>query len=224
MTIDRLVGRFVRLDVCLVSDAMDVLGIEGFALGLQRLSTDRRVAGRVVTVQLVPARCTAARQHLGARAIEVAGPADVIVVANDGRSNSAAWGGLLSAAASVKGVGGVVVDGLCRDVDESRELGFPVFGRGCMPLTARGRVVEAATNERVVISGVTVDPGDLVVADGSGVVFVPAARADAVVSTAERIGDKESRMMRAIREGRPITQVLDARYEAMLEEQGEEVG
>lgn len=118
----------------------------------------------------------------------------------------------------------MVVDGLCRDVDESRELGFPVFGRGCMPLTARGRVVEAATNERVVISGVTVDPGDLVVADGSGVVFVPAARADAVVSTAERIGDKESRMMRAIREGRPITQVLDARYEAMLEEQGEEVG
>lgn len=224
MTIDRLVGRLMRLDVCLVSDALDVLGVEGFAPGLQRLSTERRVVGRVVTVQLVPARCTAAKRHLGARAIEVAGPADVIVVANDGRSNSAAWGGLLSAAASVKDLGGVVVDGLCRDVDESRELGFPVFGRGCMPLTARGRVVEAATNERVVISGVTVDPGDLVVADGSGVVFVPAARADAVVSTAERIGDRESRMMRAIREGRPITQVLDARYEAMLEEQGEEVG
>ncbi len=111
---------------------------------------------------------------------------------------------------------GVVVDGACRDVDESRALDFPVFARAAVPLTARGRAVEESFNEPVQIGGITVQPGDLVIADGSGVVFVPAAHAEAVVRTAEQIAAREAEMTKAVLAGRSVVEVMGRNYETMV--------
>jgi regulator of RNase E activity RraA len=67
-----------------------------------------------------------------------------------------------------------VVDGACRDVAGAQELAFPVYARASVPATARSRLRQRSTGETVVIAGVTVEPGDVVVADATGVVFVPA--------------------------------------------------
>jgi regulator of RNase E activity RraA len=178
-----------------------------------------RIAGRVVTMRLKPrdpAEGTAAR-HLGTAAIEAADAGDVIVVDHRGRTDVAGWGGILSTAARQKGIAGVIVDGACRDVDESRERELPLYARAPTPMTARGRVVEHSFNEPITVGSVAVNPGDLVIADGSGVVFVPAGRAAEVVAEAETIAAREAEMTRAIQAGRSVVEVMGANYETMLE-------
>lgn len=216
-------GRLPELDACAVSDALDSLGLKGVAAGIVPLWPAGRVCGTVRTVALraVVADEPPSGTHLGATAIDTAAAGDVIVVANQARVDSAAWGGLLSAAAARKGVAGVIVDGACRDVDEAAGVGFAVFARGATPISARGRSVEEATDVPVEIGGVKVAPGDLVVADASGVVFVARDSANEVLQAAERIDERERSMLHELSAGAPVRAVLDGRYETMLRgEQG----
>jgi 4-hydroxy-4-methyl-2-oxoglutarate aldolase len=83
--------------------------------------------------------------------------------------------------------------------------------------TARGRVHEVATDAPIEVGGVRVAPGDVVVADGSGIAFIPAARVADVLAMAERIAAKERLMTEAIRSGQPVSLVMGADYETMLE-------
>jgi regulator of RNase E activity RraA len=167
-----------------------------------------------------PPPADAPKVHLGSAAVEASGPGEVIVIDNGGRLGMGSWGGLLSVAASVRGIAGVVTDGACRDVDEARELRFPVFARGAVPRTARRRVHEASWGEPVSVGSVRVAPGDVVMADGSGVVVLPAAQAERVVAAAERIAEREQRMQADLRAGTPVSQVLGRSYEDMLSQPG----
>jgi regulator of RNase E activity RraA len=117
-------------------------------------------------------------------------------------------------------VRGVVIDGACRDIVESEELAFPVFGRAVVPVSARGRVVQLAMDETIDVAGTRVDPGDLVLADRNGVVFVPHDRAGDVIALAERIVEREAAMVAAVRAGRPVTDVMhDARFPSIEPEE-----
>jgi 4-hydroxy-4-methyl-2-oxoglutarate aldolase len=215
-----LLARLAALDSCACSDALDQLGLPGVAPGLRALTVARRVSGPVITVALGAATAAvaagAASRHLGTAAIEAAEPGDVIVVAAGGRVDAAGWGGVLSLAATIRGITAVIVDGACRDVDESAALGLPVYALTAVPATARGRQAEVGWNLPVDIAGVPVSPGDLVVADRSGVVFVPAARAADVVAAGERIAAREAAMADRLRAGEPASAVLSADYEQLL--------
>lgn len=156
------------------------------------------------------------KRHLGASAIMAAQPGEIVVVEHRGRTDASGWGGLLSRAAARKGIAGVIVDGACRDLDESSELGFPVFGSAVVPLTARGRVAEHDWGCRVTIGSIVVNPGDWVVADGSGVVFFDQQHVDEVLAEAERILGRETAMIAALEQGAPIDHVMGANYEEML--------
>jgi 4-hydroxy-4-methyl-2-oxoglutarate aldolase len=215
MTPDDLVTRLAELDSCAVSDAMDRHGFTGVVDAIRPLTSTARVAGRVVTVKLKAKGDEESTRHLGTAAIEAATPGDVIVIDHQGREDAAGWGGILSTAAQHRGVRGVIVDGACRDVDEARALSFPVFATAATPRTARGRVVEESFNEAVTIRGISVRPGDLVLADGTGVVFLPAEHAEAVISTAEEIAAREAAMTKAVLAGHPVSQVMGRSYETM---------
>jgi regulator of RNase E activity RraA len=224
---DDTIKRLQLLDCCAVSDAMDKLGIKDrVASGLEQRSTNRRIAGRAVTYRLVPADQAPATQgaprHLGTSAIEAASPGDVIVVEQRTGIDAGSWGGILTLGAKVKGIAGVVVDGPVRDIDEARAYDFPVYCRSLTARTARGRVAEAECNQPVSIGEVTVQPGDYVIADASGVAFVPAAEAGRVLDAAEAIAGREAAMAKALLAGQAITEVMGADYEHMLREpQGE---
>jgi len=206
-----------RLDTCALADALDTVGLTGVVTALPAVTVPSRISGRVMTVQLGPAAGAApGSRHIATAAIEAAAAGDVIVVAVGGRTDAPGWGGLLSLAAVTRGLSGVIVDGSCRDVDEARELGLPVYARACVPRTARGRLVETGWNQPVGIAGVPVAPGDLVVADASGVVFIPADRAAEVVAVAGQIAAREAAMARRVRAGEPVSQVMSADYETML--------
>ena len=211
-----LVTRLNRLDSCAVSDAMDKLGLRGIVTGIHQYSTQRRIAGRVITVKLGADDGRTAAKHLSTTAIEMASPGDVIVVEQRTGIDAAAWGGNLSLGAKIRGVAGVICEGPARDIDESRQHDFPVYARDHTSTTARGRLIEVATNEPITVGMIAVTAGDYVLADASAVVFVRAVDISRVLDTAEKIVEKERLMADAIRSGTPIGQVMGADYESML--------
>lgn len=218
---DDTARRLSMLDSCAVSDALDKLGLTGTVTGLERLSSDRRISGRVLTVRLdrAESRPPGPPRHLCTAAIEAGRPGNVIVVEQRTGLDAAAWGGTLSRGASLRRLAGVIVEGPARDIDESRDLGFPVFARGHTARTARGRVVEVETNQPVNVGDVIVSPGDYVVADATAVVFIDQNEIGRVMDTAEAIAEREAAMARALEDGKPISQVMGASYEDMLKGQ-----
>jgi 4-hydroxy-4-methyl-2-oxoglutarate aldolase len=217
---DELVARLSKLDTCAVSDALDRLGLKGATIGIRPIWPCPRIVGRAVTVKIKPAGLQKSKYHLGTPAIEAANAGDIIVVDSSGRPDVSAWGGLLSLAAKVKGLSGVVIDGACRDVDESRDVGFPVYARAVVPVTARGRIMQDSFNLEIQCGGAQVHPGDFVIADGSGVVIVPQEKAQDVITEAAAIAGQEARMAAEIRKGRPVVEVMESLgYESMLNKQ-----
>jgi regulator of RNase E activity RraA len=218
---DSITTRLLRLDACALSDASDKLGIAACVTGLLPLSAARKIAGRVHTVKLVkaadaPAASGGAPVHLGSKAIMACQPGEIIVVEQNTGLDAGSWGGILSMGAKVRGVGGVIASGPVRDIDEAKQMDFAVYAPRTTARTARGRVVEAATDVAITVGEVTVNAGDYVLADGSAVVFVSAANAEKVVGEAEKIAKREAVMAKALMDGKPITEVMGADYEHML--------
>ncbi|MEX2599934.1 MAG: RraA family protein [Dehalococcoidia bacterium] len=216
MAVDAIVERLKNLDTCAVSDAQDKLGIKGTVIGINPLYPTGRIAGRAITVRMKAKGTEEPKQHLGTAAVVAADPGDIIVIDHRARTDVAAWGGILSTAAKTKGVAGVLVDGACRDVDEAMGLGLPVFAKAAVPLTARGRIVEDFTNQPIEFGGVPVKPGDYVIADNSGIVIVPAERAEEVLTTAEGIAAREAAMAKDVMAGKSVAEVMGINYEQML--------
>lgn len=131
--------------------------------------------------------------------------------------DAAGWGGILSTAAKLRGLAGTIVDGPARDRDESDAIGYPVYARSVVPRTARGRVMEEDWNVPIRVGEVRVSPGDYVIADGSGVAFLPAAKAEVILAKAEAVAAKEAAMVAALRAGGAVSQVMASNYERMLE-------
>src|SRR5581483_3549808 len=209
MNLDNAIARLGKLDSCAVSDAHDRLGLKGVVIGIRPVWPCPKVVGRCVTVKIKPAGLQKPTQHLCTPAIAAAAAGDVIVVDNGGRTEMAAWGGLLSLAAQVKKLAGVLVDGVARDVDESRELQFPVYARAPVQVTARGRIMQESFNQEIQFAGVQVHPGDLVIADGSGVVFIPRVKEEEVLTLTEGLAANELKMAEAIRSGRSVVEVME---------------
>ena len=206
--------RLRLVDSCAVSDALDTLGLAGATTGVRPLwPSGSPVVGRARTITAGPRQEDRPSAHIAAAAIEAAGDGDVLVIANGGRLDVSCFGGILTLAASRRGIRGVVIDGACRDIAESEQLGFPVFGRAVVPVSARGRIVQLDMEEPVPFAGVTVHPGDYVLADRNGVVFVPASELDTVLELAERIVARETAMAEAVTSGQPVTEVMhDSRF------------
>jgi regulator of RNase E activity RraA len=212
-----VLDRLALLDACAVSDALDRLGLPGAVSGIARLTTTRRVCGRVITVKMgKDDGQPPASKHLGTTAIESAQPGDVIVMEQRTGIDAACWGGNLSLGAKLRRVAGVIVDGPARDIDEAREHDFPIFARSSTPRTARGRIVEVATGVPIRIGDVTVSAGDFVVADGTGVVFIAQSEVMRVLDAADAVTSRERAMVAALRDGKPISEVMGASYETML--------
>lgn len=161
-----------------VGDAQEGFGV---ATGLRPCWTGAFVAGPARTVW------TRAGDNLFvSRALDQARSGEVIVVNGHGSLSSALVGGRLGARARSIGVAGFVVDGAVRDVDALQQLGIPVFARGVTPCGPT-KVGPGRLDVPIAVGGVVVGPGDLVVADTDGVVFVPLADARGILGASEHI-------------------------------------
>jgi regulator of RNase E activity RraA len=212
-----IVKRLRRLDCCAISDALDRLKLPGVVSGVPQRSGEGRIAGQVITVKLGTGEPPPGPpRHLGTTAIEAGGADNVIVIEQTTGVEAGSWGGLLTLAAKTRGIAGVVADGPVRDIDEARAYDFPIFSSALTARTARGRIVEKATNAPITVWGVQVQPGDYVVADRSAIIFIAANQAQQVLETAEMIVSREAAMAKAILAGTPVSEVMGGNYEHML--------
>ncbi|MCA1562947.1 MAG: RraA family protein [Acidobacteria bacterium] len=194
---------FSRLSAAAVADAMVRLKIpiRLAPAGIRPMTGADRVCGCVL-----PAR------HAGSvdvflEAIHTASPGDVLVVDNGGRTDEGCIGDLVAIEAQVHGLAGCVIWGLCRDVDELRRLGFPVFGYGTCPAGPRrldSRHPDALSSARVGDHLIGTD--DVAVGDVDGVLFVPRPQIDAVLDEATLITDRERMQARKVQGGIPLWQ------------------
>ena len=205
----KLIDGFRGLATSTIANALDEAGVDGIVTALKPVAPGLVLVGPAVTVrEITGARGSfpAADFRVG-HMIDAARAGDVIVVDNGGNPVST-WGGLASYAAHLKGVAGLVVDGGVRDADEIAELGFPVFARHLVPTPGRSRIRVAAINVEVTIDGVKVRPGDIVVADATGIAVVPAGRAAEVLKLARR-NDRDDRQARTeLERGLSFTEAL----------------
>jgi 4-hydroxy-4-methyl-2-oxoglutarate aldolase len=161
-----------------ISDILDELGYATAvaATHLPGRLPGRCVVGRAVTVRYLPERRS--REHaedglIHKSAMAIAARGDVLVVEGDGGGLWSVFGGLAAHRAVECGIAGVIVDGAVRDLDQISALQLPVWSRGVTSVTGRGRLEGVGINVPVRVAGVQVRPGDVVVADDSGVCFVP---------------------------------------------------
>lgn len=198
MTDEDVLTALEHLSCTDVSDAMDKLGIPGQCLGIMPLERTFRLAGRAWTLRYGP---VGEDPGTVGDYIDDLGPAQVVVLDNQGRLDATVWGDLLTLTASRRGVAGTVIDGVCRDVDRALELSYPLYSRGNWMRTGKDRVQVEATGEPVSVGGVRIEAGDWLLGDGDGVVAIPASRVDEVVAVAIEVRDAEVRIRGQVESG-----------------------
>lgn len=136
-------------------------------------------------------------------AMAIARPGDVIVVDGKGDQSCALMGAIMANQCKAIGVAGVVLDAAARDLDEIRELGFPMYAVGTNP-NGPTKLVPGRINHPVHCGGVAVRPGDLVVGDADGVVVVEREQVAAILElAAEKVRGEQARIAN-IRSGKAI--------------------
>ena len=187
-----------ELSTTTVSDALDRLGIAGQCLGIKPLDHGFRLCGRAFTLRMVP---VSVEGGTVGDYIDDVPPGSIIVIDNAGRADMTVWGDILTFVAAKRGIGGTVIDGMCRDVGRSLELRYPLFSRGWSMRTGKDRVQLDALNVTVSIGGARVSPGDLLLGDADGVVVVPKEKENEVLAHAKAIDEAETRIREAIEGG-----------------------
>lgn len=185
-----------------VADIHEAMGQPGRAqlmsARMQPLQHGQKIAGPAVT-----AFCWPGDNLMMHRALVLAQPGDVLVVVCQAELSGAQWGDLACRYAVQKGLAGVVVQGCVRDVDQVRALGFPVWSTHIHPIHPDKRG-HGSVNTPVVCEGVRVCPGDLIVADGDGVIAVPRDDAQRVVAAAQAKMRREDEVIAAVRNGATV--------------------
>jgi regulator of RNase E activity RraA len=190
---------------CVVGDSMERDGV--MRHDMKPKAADKKIIGPAITVKLTAGDIVDCLD-----VFEIAKPGDVIVIDAFGETETSIWGGLMSGLARNAGVAGAVIDGSCRDTDESKMLDFPVTAKVSGPRAAHtaysGRKEPIEINVPITCGGLIVNPGDLVVADEIGVAVVPYKDLAEVYVRARELADNEIKTREAILNGASVEELL----------------
>ena len=209
-TVDDSVKPFLSIPTASLSDAVDRLGVRGFMTHeIRPLGRYARIAGPAVTIKDVP---TTERiiPLLAMEAIDSAPVGGIIVRSVQGidAGDIGLWGGLMSQSAKVKGIQAAVLDGGSRDLVEAEEMKFSIYARSVVPSTSVGRTKVSGINVPIECGGVTVAPGDIVVADVDGVVVIPKQKLAEVLKLAQEIDETEKAEVIELKKGDKMADVI----------------
>ena len=169
---------------------------------IKPVASGMTLAGRVFTVQ-----GPAADNLWLHRAIYAAQPGDVLVCHVGNHHEAGYWGEIMSTAAQLRGLAGLVIDGGVRDRDLLEQIGFPVFARTlCIRGTAKDKTARGALGAPITLGAVTIQTGDIIIGDADGVVAI---RPDQIVPTLERAAEREAKEAEVIRQLQAGATTLD---------------
>ncbi|MEW5423297.1 RraA family protein [Amorphus sp. 3PC139-8] len=200
MSKEAFAAEFRQFPTSCLSDAMDELGLYGVLSGIQPLRHEQpRISGKALPVRFQRKSGDPDAWRFGGgvgkpleQVLKTMANGHVVVMDLDGASDASAWGGLAAQLAQRKGVRGTVLWGTCRDAEEIRGCGYPVWSTGVCPRRSRNEFTFGSINEPITIGRCTIGPGDLIVADGSGVVCIPKDRAAEILKLAQKISHQEA--------------------------------
>jgi regulator of RNase E activity RraA len=187
-----------------ISDALDFFRLPGSALGISRVAGPARLFGPAFTVRFGPVD-TLSPGTVGDYIDDIP-PGSVAVLDNNGRLDCTVWGGIMSRVGSHRGLGGTVINGVCRDVAEAEDAGYSIFSRGRFMRTGKDRVQVEAVQQPISLGDVRVEPGDLIVGDADGVVALPSQRAHEVIERASKTREVEKDILSAALSGMGLTE------------------
>ncbi|HLW84763.1 MAG TPA: RraA family protein [Candidatus Sulfotelmatobacter sp.] len=206
-----LIAEFRRVEVASVSDAIEqLLGKRMYMSHRMQPIFTAKFAGFARTVQLKKDEGNTDPTALNGMltAIDEGSTDSVYVMGVEDGADIAGMGGLMGTAMAARGYSGAVIDGGVRDVAYLRKIGFPVFATGIVPSTSVHHYRFAGAQIPLTCDGVVVNPGDIVVADGDGVVVVPRDKADEVLKLAQQMDFKEHSMYPVIEEMKSIVEAV----------------
>lgn len=215
----KIVDEFLALEDLTgsISDVLDTLGINGAipASYLTPLIIGTKIAGTAITLRSIPERKTVTQGLLDKDYIRMATrdthylaePGDILVADFGGDMEVSNMGGQSVAVAQSCGLVGAVVNGAIRDVPSFRKRNFPAWSRGTTPITGKCRMQAVEINGPVSLCRTLVEPGDLVVADDSGVCVIPADKVEYVLEKCKSIIKEEEVMRELIDKDIPISQL-----------------
>jgi regulator of RNase E activity RraA len=208
--LDESAKPFLSIPTASLSDALDQLGIRGFmSHEIRPFGRHVRVAGPAVTIKDTPAT-ERVIPLLAMEAIDSAPVGGIIVRSVQGidARDIGLWGGLMTQSAKVKGIQAAVLDGGSRDIVEAEEMEFSIYARSVVPSTSVGRTKVSAINVPIECGGVTVAPGDIVVADVDGIVVIPQQKLAEVLKLAREIDETEKAEVVELRKGNKMAEVI----------------
>ncbi|MDF2682174.1 MAG: Dimethylmenaquinone methyltransferase [Brevibacillus sp.] len=177
--------------------------------GIKPLSPFMKICGPAVTVSSPPQDNIMLHE-----AIIAAQSGDVLVVEVSSVYEAGYWGDIMTHAAIYKGLQGLVIDGCARDGEDIRQMGFPVFSRG-LCIQGTGKKGGGTINHPVVIGDVTIQPGDLVVGDGDGVVVIAKKEIEDVLQRAQQREDEEERVRKLLSQGKTTMEIYGWKSELL---------
>ncbi|TMV08375.1 4-carboxy-4-hydroxy-2-oxoadipate aldolase/oxaloacetate decarboxylase [Arenibacterium halophilum] len=170
--------------------------------GMRPVWTGAKICGQAVTSYNYPGDNLLL--HVAAKLAE---PGDVIVATNGGSAQGALWGDMITYYAQKKGIAGAVIDGAARDTGKLREMAFPVFSTA-IAVSHPEKRGPGSVNVPMVVAGVTVNPGDLIVADDDGVLVIPPELVAPAVENAEARAAKEEAFRSKLDDGSSMYELL----------------
>jgi regulator of RNase E activity RraA len=205
-----LVEGFRAVGTSTLGDILDGMGLQGVICGLRALKDGTGLVGPAVTVKEVSGvlGTYGTEDFAIGKVIDYAKPGDVLVFDNGGKEIST-WGGLASTAAKIKGIEGVVIDGGCRDADQIVGLDFPVFSRHITPTTGKTRIKILEVNGIVQCGGIRISPGDIIVADQTGIIVVPQDKARDILEKAEEAEKAEEHFVEELKKGKTFSEIQE---------------
>lgn len=212
----RELERLSQLDTNTISDALDFFGLQGATYGLRPLWDCPKIFGRASTIKVGRKTNATLTPHMLTPVIDAVSTDDRILVISGGEPGISCWGDIVANASRAQHIRGTVIDGVCRDIDGSREINYPVYGLGVTMISARNRLVQMESGTPVRMRGVTVNQDDYVIADNCGSVFIPYSRIGEVLDVAEEINRRQIHMLDAVRNGQSASKVMhDTQFEAI---------
>lgn len=177
----------------------------GFIKTLTAVLPGKRFAGNAVTVRI---------PHMDSCAVhkvfDLVAPGDVVCIDMSGDIDRACWGELVSWMARASHIAGAVIDGCVTDIQALRQIGIPLYARGISPLTTRILGIEGAINVPVSVAGVTINPGDLILADDDGVMVIEPGQISGLAERALKAQHAEIAIKQRIDNGESLASISGA--------------
>jgi len=191
----------------------EVLGKRGAMIScIKPLASSMRVCGSAVTVLSEPGD-----NIMVHKAVAITKPGDILVVSMGGYKEAGFWGEILTVAAQVRKIGGLVTDGSVRDISAIKKRNFPVF---CQGVSIKGTKKQSLglINYPILCGGVLVNPGDIILGDEGGVVVIPKEEAYETLKKCVQREKKEAALIKELKAGKLTLELY--RFDKILKDKG----